>query len=205
MRVILSFAILSIDTDGEEVNRIIQNNSHIEKLVKIFEDYNNKYPLITYSENTLIKMVKDIETLVLQCLNKFKLKRYWMIYDTCTIFKVINSKIHQLNNNERPIDRDQMSHMFSNIFNEYYQKGLLKRSNFDHNINEDFLCLHISILEKGKPVAILDPGEVFGKNIINKGCWNFISRMKQEEYHDIYEEDDCEDYDDYHPFDDDDI
>ena len=146
MRVILSFAILSIDTDGEEVNRIIQNNSHIEKLVKIFEDYNNKYPLITYSENTLIKMVKDIETLVLQCLNKFKLKRYWMIYDTCTIFKVINSKIHQLNNNERPIDRDQMSHMFSNIFNEYYQKGLLKRSNFDHNINEDFLCLHISIL-----------------------------------------------------------
>ena len=62
MRVILSFAILSIDTDGEEVNRIIQNNSHIEKLVKIFEDYNNKYPLITYSENTLIKMFKDIET-----------------------------------------------------------------------------------------------------------------------------------------------
>lgn len=204
MRVMLSFVVVSLGTDGEDVNRIIQNNSHIEKLIKIFEDYNSKYPLVTYSESTLTKMIKDIETLVIQCLNNFKLKKYWMIYDTCTIFKVINNKIHQLNNNERPIDKNQMTQMFSDIFNEYYQKGLLKRSNLDHNnINEDFLCLYITILEKEKPIAILDPGEIFGKNVINKNCWNFVARIKQEEkYHDRNREDDYEDYDDYNPFDD---
>lgn len=197
MRVLLSYQILTLGTDGNKVNNIISQNTSCTNLMKVIQDYNDNYPLVTYPRETIFNIVKDIDQLVNDCLNSFKIKPFYFINEGATIFKIKRSRIYQLNDTDKYINKDIMLQAFNATFNEYYQKGLIKRSDYENNLNEDFVCINIVILEKDHPIAVIEPGELSGKTSLAPDCWNFVARMRIEESCDEDIDNDDDDYEEY--------
>lgn len=202
MRVLLSYQILTLGTDGNRVNNIISQNTSCTNLMKVIQDYNDNYPLVTYPKKTIFNIVKDIKQLVDDCLASINLKHFYFVNEGSTVFKVQKSKIYQLNDSDKYINKDVMLQAFNATFNEYYQKGLISRSDYENNLNEDFVCINIAILEKGHPIAIIEPGEISGKISLSPDCWNFIARMRIEQESSIEENIDDDDEDDYEEYND---
>lgn len=179
MRVIISYHILTLDTDANKINTIIRQNPNNKNLTKIIDDYNSKFSLITYPDKTIFGISEDIKELINQYISELTFKSFYFVYESNTVYKVKNSKIYQLNDFDRYINKDIMLQSFNAAFNEYCSRGLINKYDFENNLNEDFICINISILEKNKPIAVTDPGEIFERNIINKECWNFVTRLRQ--------------------------
>ena len=194
MRVVISYSILSHYSDGETANKITQTNITLKKLHEKICEYNEQFPLITYPKKTLLDISRDIEDLVKLTLKDFKLKNFYFVYDCTTIYKIRHSKVYQLNNQDFSINRQTMMAIFNSTFGEYLSKGLLSREDYENNLNEDFISVNIVILQKNRPMIVTDPGEIYGRNNICPWCWNFISRIQNQE---IYEEidDDDDDFD----------
>lgn len=193
MRVVISYSILSLYSDGENANKITQTNATLNKLHEKICEYNEHFPLITYPKKILLDSSRDIENFVKSTLKNFKTKDFYFVYDCITIYKIHHSKVYQLNNQDFNINKQTMMAIFNSTFEEYINKGLLSKEDYENNLNEDFICINIVILQKNRPMILTDPGEIYGKRNIRSWCWNFVSRIQNQG---IYEEFDDEDEND---------
>ena len=98
MRVMINFSILTLGTDGNRINNIINTNSQLLQFQKTIVDYNNQYALSTYDKNTIFEIAKDVGDLANISMQSVKLKDFTFFYEDSICFKVQGSNIYQLNN-----------------------------------------------------------------------------------------------------------
>lgn len=176
MRVMISMSILTLGTDPYQINNVINNNPILKKLQKTIMDYNENFAMTTYPRSTVLKIADDVGKLATMILGELKLKNFTFLFEDSTCFKVQNNKIYQLNNHDMLIDKESMLQGFNLTFKEYMDKGIIEEKDYSSGLFEDFICLNIYIYEKGKPCAIIEPGEIYKKSPHN--CWNFVYRMR---------------------------
>ena len=201
MRVMINFSILTLGTDGNIINNIINTNSQLLQFQKTIVDYNDQYALSTYDKNTIFEIAKDVGDLANISMQSVKLKDFTFFYEDSICFKVQGSNIYQLNNLSANINKETIIRGFNISFQEYLERQIITVEDFRNgNLTEDFIILNLYVLEKGKPCAVIEPGELKSKS--PHPCWNFVAKLRrndcrrslnEEEYTD---EDDDENYND---------
>lgn len=197
MRVMINFSILTLGTDGNMVNDIINNNPQLLRFQKTIVDYNDQYALTTYNKETILEIAKDVGILATMSIEAVKLKHFTFLYEDSICFKVQSSKIYQLNNLNVILNKETIIRGFNITFQEYLERNIISVEDFRNgNLTEDFIILNLFILEKGKPFAIIEPGELKSKS--PHPCWNFVANLRR---NDCYRKpsDDENDDDNYNP------
>ena len=199
MRVMINFSILTLGTDGNKVNDIINRNSQLLKFQKTIVDYNDQYALSTYDKKTILEIAEDVGTLATMSMNAVKHEHFTFFYEDSTCFKVQGSKIYQLNNLDVVLNKDIIIRGFNLTFKEYLERNIINVEDFrNSNLNEDFIILNLFILEKGKPFVIIEPGELKSKS--PHPCWNFVANLRRNDcYRKSSDDDDDDDNYDPHP------
>lgn len=196
MRVMINFSILTLGTDGNRINDVINKNPQLLQFQNTIVNYNDQYALSTYNKETIFEIAKDVGVLAKMSMDAVKLKHFTFFYEDSTCFKVQGSKIYQLNNFNVTLNKEIIIQGFNMTFKEYLERNIISVEDFrSGNLNEDFIILNLFILEKGKPFAIIEPGELKSKS--PHPCWNFVANLRR---NDCYrkpsdEDDNDEDFD----------
>jgi len=178
MRVMINFSILTLGTDGNRINNIINTNSQLLQFQKTIVDYNDQYALSTYDKNTIFEIAKDVGDLANISMQSVKLKDFTFFYEDSICFKVQGSNIYQLNNLSANINKETIIRGFNISFQEYLERQIITVEDFRNgNLTEDFIILNLYVLEKGKPCAVIEPGELKSKS--PHPCWNFVAKLRR--------------------------
>lgn len=164
---LISTKIATIGTDHYLASNLIANNVKFAELCNVFESYNEKYNLDLLPQDALSDLINKIKKVVSNYIdydNGIRFNNFNLLLNGVSIIEVDKSKMYDIKcENSITIDeqdKDYLKSVISHFINESSKKNNIPAD----KIHELIFNIELLILEKGHPIAIIEPGELSKNN-----------------------------------------
>lgn len=182
MTVLILSKILTLGTNKQKAIFALKYDGRFRELGEELCEFNEKYELVLFKDKELASVIKDFKNILdayIYSRNGINLENYNLIADGINVIKVENQKVYDLSIGDSQSPSDKEKEKLLPILKALIEEKSERLSVDPSLIKEQFICLYVNILEKDRPIIVIEPGELSENN--HAPCWRCSIPVSSEE------------------------